>query len=449
MNAIATKLKTTIFRTNEIVIVFAMISAIISGIAIVNGKWLYVGVLFIMPFIIYICVEKPFIFPFGLYVFSIPFDSVLVMTGSQRGPTFTKLCGVLTILIFIFKGLFENKLKKPDSVVIWWTLFVLYGALSRFWAINPDTTLSLTTISLLIFYLVVASYKIQKSELETLKWFILAGGLLAAIYTSYNSMTGYTMDSGRGTLMLGNYTANPNTIAFGLLIPLSICVDKIIRHKSITMKCLYVIVLGIILTTIVITGSRSSMLGVATIFIIYIFSIKKKISTGIIMVAIGLIAISLAPDLFIDRWSQAVETRGSGRVDIWFVGLEAIKKYWVLGAGNNNFPNAYNEFIYLTPQFIGYDFGSHNQFLGLLVELGIFGFSLFVLAIIKHSKKIHLQANEFNTNHIILKAALGGILVSSFFGDNMLDKSFWLLWMMILMNHNVITYDNNFMSKLR
>lgn len=437
------KIKMKVFNSyrRDIWFIFIMFAAIFSGLVIVHAKWLYLMVFFI-PLVIYMLIEKPFIFPFGLYVFFIPFDSVLVMTGSDIGPTLTKLFGMLTILILSIKGLHERKLEKPDNVTTWWILFVFYSTLSGFWAVQPEIALSTTYIALLIFYLVVASYKVEKKDLETLKLFIIAGGFFGAFYMIYEYITG-GMLSQRATLSLGQHIANPNRIAFAFLIPFALCIEAIIRYQRILMKCFYILALGIIFVAIVMSGSRGNMLGVLAISIIYIFYSKKKITIGIIFITVTIITLLLVPEIFFNRWSVAVESGGDSRIDIWLVGLKSLTKYWVFGVGNNNFSNAYNEFIHYAKNPIKYDFGSHNLFLGLFVELGIFGFSFFIFAIVKHYQRICLKIKEFDTNHIMLKASFWGILTECFFSDPRYDKSFWLLWMLIMMNYKVITRHSN------
>jgi hypothetical protein len=65
---------------------------------IITAKFIYLAAIFLTPFIIYVSMKTPFIFPLGVYVFMIPFDEVLILTGAGRGPTLTKLLAVLAIL---------------------------------------------------------------------------------------------------------------------------------------------------------------------------------------------------------------------------------------------------------------------------------------------------------------------------------------------------------------
>ncbi len=104
-----------------------------------------------------------------------------------------------------------------------------------------------------------------------------------------------------------------------------------------------------------------------------------------------------------------------------------------------NFPTTYNEFIIYAPHFIGYRKAPHNIFVGIFVELGIVGITLTILAMWKHYQLIQSRFNnKYNNDSIMLKAAFGGLLVSSCFLDTFWDKQLWMLWMMIIMYRNVL-----------
>jgi O-antigen ligase len=410
------------------------------------GKWIYLGAVAI-PFIIYICMKKPFIFPFGFYVFLIPFDEVLVITGEKRGPTVTKLLAVLVMLVMFLKGLFEKKFRKPDNFALWWVLFFLYGVFSTLWAINPGSVLSgmPTLIGLLFFYIIVSAYKVEEKEFETLKWFILAGGLLASLLTIYNYQS---IDvTVRASLVIGEHEAALNSFAFSLLIPVSFCIEKILTQKRKLIKIVFGVLLGVIILCVVITGSRGAQLGVGVIFIVYILSIKSKITYGTVFIVIGIILFSLIPGFFMERWGEALESGGAGRTIIWQVGLKALTKYFMFGAGLSNFPEAYNEFMSYVPFYKGMSRASHNIYLCYWVELGIIGFSFMVIAIWKHYKAVAGRFSRDNMTPVMLKAALLGMLVSSFFLDSVWLKSFWLIFMMISMYgylHKKVVYENIF-----
>jgi len=89
------------------------------------------------------------------------------------------------------------------------------------------------------------------------------------------------------------------------------------------------------------------------------------------------------PELFFERVSDIAiaVSSGEGRVDIWRVGLQALQRYWLIGAGLSNFPFAYNEYAGFAVTYQGYSRGSHNIFLGTWVELGIIGLALMLVAL--------------------------------------------------------------------
>ncbi len=96
-----------------------IVFGIIAGISIASGKLQYLLLFLSIPLII-LCIKKPFIFPFGLYVALLPLEPLLVLTGERGGATLTKFIGILTALVLLFKGVFEKNLKYPDNAALWW-----------------------------------------------------------------------------------------------------------------------------------------------------------------------------------------------------------------------------------------------------------------------------------------------------------------------------------------
>jgi O-antigen ligase len=158
------------------------------------------------------------------------------------------------------------------------------------------------------------------------------------------------------------------------------------------------------------------------------------------------IAIPLIPEHVINHLGTSFDDKGSGRLDLWAVGLISLQKYWLTGAGFNNFPFAYNEFVDYWPHFHRLYRGSHNIFLKILVENGIVGFTLIMFAFIRHYQVITPKFVQDNKDEIMLKATFWAILLQGFFNDIIWHKQFWLLWMMILMYRNTVkrrTTENN------
>jgi O-antigen ligase len=422
-------------RKNVMWIIIGIFMTVIMGEAIADAKLIYL-VAALIPFLIYSVVKKPFLFPFGLYLFFLPFESMLVME-SAHGATITKFLGIASILAFLTSGIFEKRIKKPDKTVLWWGLFVAFGIFSILWAIRPELMYRriFTATGLFLLYFVMSCYKIREKEFDLVKKLIIYGGVAASIteIVLYFFM-GVTYDL-RASLIYGESRADPNQFSFSLLIPCALSVGAMLSARNKLMKILNWVFLGIISSAILISVSRGALLGVTTIFLTFMFSAHKKNYLLIAMISIISISFLFLPsEILFQRVTKAYETGGSGRLDIWGVGLEALRHYWLLGAGLDNFPKAYWDF---GPQFSFLEAGPHNIYLGVAVELGIIGFCFMIFAIYKHYVLTRNRFYRYDNNSVLLKAALFGLLVSSFFLDVIWRKSFWLMWILIMMYNNV------------
>ncbi len=185
------------------------------------------------------------------------------------------------------------------------------------------------------------------------------------------------------------------------------------------------------------------MIALGAILLVYgLFNENKvKLTAACIIVGVGIF--SFLPDVFFDRWSDAVESGGSGRISIWIVGLQSLKQFFLQGAGLGNFPFAYNKFITSEAANVaGYSRAAHNTYLSVLVELGFIGFLIMLVMIWMHFKAIGREIMKYDKDQIMLMAVLLASLISTFFAEFTLDKSYWLVWMMILMYKNVRKRDN-------
>lgn len=446
--------KKTYLNNNAIWLALLSITAIIISIAIVYNKWLYLSILFI-PVLLYFSIEKLFIFPFGLYVFFLPLDSIFILSRLSQGQALTKYLALLIISVLLLKGAFENKLKRPDTVTaILWSLFVLWSVLSMLWAIDLQTTLSSirNAVGLLIFYLILSSYKIHWKEYETLKWFIVAGGIFAGAFSlfSYQELYRSAADIDRMAVTIGKHSSGLNSLAYSLLLPVAVCLEKILEQRKKLIKGILCICFAIIVFCIILTGCRAVMVGVAAIFAITILSTRQKISFLTVLIIIGMIIAPFIPDFFFTRWDEALDTGGAGRLDIWYIGFKAlIEKYLPIGAGLGNFPMAFDEFSHINPHFLKTGRAAHNTYLGIFVELGIIGISLMILAMWKSYRQIQSPfKNKVTTDSIMLKSAFWGIIIAAFAGDSTWDKSFWLLFILISMHYNLQPHISSHINNL-
>ena len=395
-----------------------------------------------LPFLVYLAVSRPFIFPFGAYVFLLPFDSLLSITGHTSGATLTKMMGILTMIALLLKGSFENRFVRPDKTVFCWTALVLYAVSTFVWALDPERVKAMipTALGLFAFYLIVSFYGATEKDWSTLKSAILLGGFLAAIFSIYAYYAGdfFAVNSDRATLMLGDRETNPNKLGFSMLMPTAICIELFFAQKRFNLKKIaYVLIFGILLFCVILTGSREIMLGIGLIFMVFIYSSKRKFTVGLLLVFVSLPLVFFMQQFLIERWQGSVSSGGAGRVDIWWVGLKALGSYWITGVGLNNFPVAYTKFVDYGPGFHGFYREAHNLYLNTSVEFGVAGIALLFWGLKRHYLLIRSSHGTDGQGKMMLIALFWAISAASFFGTYFWDKAYWLFWMMVLIYDNL------------
>ncbi|MDA8156626.1 MAG: O-antigen ligase family protein [Actinomycetota bacterium] len=418
--------------------------AILVTVATTQFNWLYGFLIIVAPLLLYLSLKKPFLFPLGLYTFSIPFENLLIMSGAKHGATLTRLLGAAAILALPLKGVFENKIKAPDKLSIWWVLFSVYCILSAFWGISGEmpSVRIMTILGLTSLYLAVSAYNVSQEEYETVKWFIFAGGLLSSIMTiiAYHQGLMQFGEAERVSLMSlddNNGIGGVNKQAFDMLLPLAICIGMLWKKNKMVLKGLFLISSFIMFFGIVVTGSRGGLFAGLVIMGFFIFYARNRLKSVIVTIILLLTAFSMTPQFFVNRINNSIASHASGRFDIWHVGLKSLEKYWLFGAGLDCFPYAYTKFVNYTPVYMGLDRAPHNIFIGMFVELGIIGGGLMIAALIMNYLSIGSKKWSNSMDHITLKAAFAAIITGSLSQDVVWYKSFWLLWMIIIMYRHI------------
>jgi O-antigen ligase len=410
------------------------------GWVISQEKWLLLLVLATVPLV----VLWPVPLALGAYVFLVPFDSVGIIGQEKDGAAITFFAGALAGAILFVTGYLRRRLERPPAAALWWTLFVVWGGLSYLWAIDESRVILVlpTAMGLLFLYLVAASVRITREEFS---WIVLAtilGGCAAAIYSSSQYYSGVFFQgsagasTGRSSLIIGEAQTDPNVFATTLFLPLSLVVGRFLESRGWRRIC-YVAMGGLISLAVVLTMSRGAMLGLAVMIFIYFrrLGFDRRVLVPISVVLLSLLAL---PDRFLGRVQTAESSGGAGRLYIWEVGLAALKKYGLVGAGLRNFDKAYAEFLGAGSQVFTYkSIDAHNIYILVAVELGVVGLGLMGMAIfsaIRAGRRIQDRLNQRMMNSTVpYEAAAWAMLTSSFFVGTLWRKSFWLVWIMYAM----------------
>ncbi|NLW21711.1 MAG: hypothetical protein GXY88_00405 [Tissierellia bacterium] len=243
---------------------------------------------------------------------------------------------------------------------------------------------------------------------------------------------------------------NPNILAEYLILTIPITFALLYNTDSMFKKLLFLISMAIQGLCIILTFSRGGWLGLFLALLVFAIFIDRKLLLLYVLGGLGLIVFN--PTAIMTRLSTIGSIEDSSnayRIPLWKATLLMIKDYWVNGAGLG-----FNSFRALYPRYMRQGIvavHSHNIFLQLFVEIGIFGligFIVFVFNSIRISLITFVKGMDIKIRRIsvavfasILGILLHGLVDYIFFNDRIL-MMFW-----ILVSTGLVGYILEFSSK--
>lgn len=393
--------------------------------------------------IILLLVWKPML---GLYfmVFFIPLEDILVI-----GPSFTliKFIGMATFWGWLMHLLAGKRVFKAKGFFILLAMYIAWCALSIFWALQPEpSTLRIFTL-LQVTALLLLGYNLidSKREVHTVLLCYFIGALISAFIGIYN---GYINDFAIRSVI--NELQNPNHYARVLCLGIIFGSYLFLQIKKLPLRIFCLMSSFVMLGAVLLSGSRGAWLALfATLFLGMLYYLKyvfkrperRRLLTGmlVVLLAVGIISTIIAarvPSVVSQRVqeiSQLVENRGTGRLDIWLVGLEVVKDHYLLGVGVDNFPYAYTQYVAKTTGTVlsmGINKNPHNIYLATLAELGIPGLLLILLLFIALWRMANRCENIADT--VLCKLLICFIFLAGLTASDQHRKFFWLAMMIPL-----------------
>ncbi len=408
------------------------VTAAIAGIAIGRGQWPYAfGALGLLAVFLH-----PVAVVLGVFVFLIPFDSIAILGSEDRGRTLTYFAGAAAAITILGIGFVSRRLTSPPRSSVWWIAFTLWSTVTITWAISPTTSLESlpTVIALLALYVASSCFRYTHAELRKVAFLAIAGGCAAAawtIYLFYQGARWTEVSPVRASLILGTRQTNPNVLAMSLLLPIALAFAYFLSYKGGLAKATMLLALIVTTLGLLLTMSRGAIVALIILILVYVRHLRLG-SRIALPIAIFAILLCLMPAGFFSRLQSATKTGGAGRLDIWTVGLSALKHYGLAGAGLNNFPLAYTNYMGEAPHFKGASRDAHNTFLNIGVESGVLGLFLFAGAI-QSSLRVKPKAKPPSSDNLLLatEAACWSMLAFGMFGTNLWNKAFWLSWILL------------------
>ena len=412
---------------------------VITGVAVLLGvlfAWALAGehwtslILVTAAGLLPVLFRWPVVLTVGLYAFLLPFDTVEAAYGAMG---FTRPLSVLIVGVLSVATLTQRRLRRPPISAVCCALVILWCAIGALWAIDSEIVLRRlpSLLSLLGVYIVATAIVPDRKELHSVCVLtVLGGACVAALAYVYGPQYG----EGRMTLTVADRVANPNSLSAALILPLALSIAGFVGLRSVVQRVLAVGAVSVISTGMYISGSRGALVAAGVMFLVLLCrtGIKKEMVATIVILAI--LAVTVSASLFerLDLIVSGEDSTGSGRLDIWAVGIQGVRQYGLFGAGLNNFPDVYRSYAPLGPRIAAP--GAHNTYLMLWVELGLPGLCLILVAVGAHFvvARVARKTGRDSVTLAALEAACAGMLVVSMFGDELWTKQFWLPFILLM-----------------
>jgi len=244
---------------------------------------------------------------------------------------------------------------------------------------------------------------------------------------------------------------DPNFLGCCLLIPFTFSFINWLKNGK-GIDLLYFLLFFI---TIILTVSRSALLGAIIIGIVIFFSFildnknnkflkirfNEKLTLLFIIGLLGII-VSYFAGVNVRVFDRVFNTMSDGstfaRFDSWEKGIKIFKDNPIFGIGYNTL-GYYSENIFSKPHNLASMFGIDSSLLLILTTTGIIGSLYFIYIIIFSFKKLMINKNKYIVTSLI------SILISSLICCNFNNLLFYILWlfpMLLLTIQYDIEYDN-------
>jgi O-antigen ligase len=326
------------------------------------------------------------------------------------------------------------------------TLFVAWAALGLLWASRTDLAANAVVtliLSCTLFPIVFAAVREPRHARRAWVAFV-TGALLTATIGLLVEGSAAPDEEGR---LAGAAGVGPNQLGGYLVVAAILAVTMATDRRAPALQrvaCAGAAVLCLPLQLM--TGSRGALLGLAVALIAAPFVVGRGRRAGVAaLAALTVLAgaafiVTVLPDAIGQRVTR-VDTSGSGRRDIWRMGIRIVDAHPVTGVGPGNFsvstvdyllqPGVTTRAIYIVDE----PKVAHNIYLEVLAELGLPGLILFgviaatglksALAAARASGRRGDRETELLARGLFL--ALLAMLVAAFFSSELFSKQLWVL----------------------
>ncbi|RYD01246.1 hypothetical protein N752_30075 [Desulforamulus aquiferis] len=404
---------------------------------ITNSK----AIIFILIIIFLLIATILMIKKYKIIIFVIP---IIVGCGAKYFDTMAMpmFADVITLFFLVITSFFcinerssysrvVKILKHKLFGIIWvWVIVVhILGLLhisNSYYGIIVSLTVPIIVISLLIIYTRHENYMTNQLFVKA----IALNSLIISIFTLILFLYPVVVDNkvlGQMYFPWGNLTrasawwSNPNGVGVVLwpglfaLVAYSYKIVDEYRVKALISLNMIFCIMAVLLVTValLLTGSRSSILGVAVATIIFILLYRGVVSGISTILGFSIVATPILLKVsIIERYVFRSEVGATGREYFWGLALEGWKQNVLIGHGIGSWYSITESHL-----------GAHNAILRLLFETGVLGTSvyllinaIFIFCMIRSWNKIRkISSSELQWSFSVIVAIYFGCLVQGIF----------------------------------
>ncbi|MDR1558649.1 MAG: O-antigen ligase family protein [Clostridiales bacterium] len=315
-------------------------------------------------------------------------------------------------------------------------MVVVYAVVGLFYGVtsfHPSSSVRVALLTALITlsYLLTTALINSKRKLNALLFTFCTSAAVTGLVGAYQKFSG-KMDMtwvdkelfSDLTLRVYSTFANPNVYGSYLLLAIPVCLIMVHMSNRWLYKLYYLLISALLLYNLGYTYSRGCYLALGAGLIIYILFTEKRLIT---LFSAGIVVLPfIAPASMLNRFSSITNLSDSStsyRIYIWQATLRILKDFWISGLGQGI--EAYNA-VY--PYYAFSDVTaphSHNLFLQVFTELGIFGLIVFLVLLLTFFRT--LLRLFYKTRNNKTKSFLAGFFAAgaAFLMQGMFDYVFY------------------------
>ncbi len=321
------------------------------------------------------------------FTFAIPFETAFLSLWNGAASA-TRFLGMLLVAVWVISLLTGASRLPRQRPLLWALAFMAWCALSGIWAIQRDNLFQdlITAGQLLILAAATVSVTDSPHRMRRLLATIFVSSALVAIM----GLLGIGASTGKsGQLALTGQGIKEYGFYVGLAFLMAVTVAVLYRGRYRWAAFCAAAVCGL---TLLATAERGVLVALFLAWLATAALTRHRgpaIAFALAFVVLGAVALNVLtvvgwlPERVKERMSVSdlVESGGTGRDDIWKVGLAMFADHPVLGTGLKNFRAAawqYSRQVH-TRTSVSQGRDPHADWLEVLAGLGLVGFALFAL----------------------------------------------------------------------